>query len=251
MAPTIRGRVLIRHHSVVFIEADVTCWDSQVAALEVALQGSPRGRIDHFIANAGVSGHTLSESMFPKRQKEVHLKSAPVPRLSAINISLIGSYYTMCLACHHFTNSPAWKNEAQADKSLILLGSMSSYRSIPFGTDYAAAKMGIRGLFTSARETMKLYRSKIRINMLSPQFIETAMNTHDRQWYERGGYRFCDINDAVRVLLRLVENDTIRGRSISINAEGPHDMDDDVGGGDGWVQVEKLLQSGLLPTWNF
>lgn len=242
--------MLIKFHSVVFIEADVTSWESQMAALKLALQSSPRGRIDHFIANAGVSGHNLSKTMFPK-DKNGDIASLPAPKLNAINVSLIGSYYTMCLAAHHFTNSPAWKDDAQADRSLVLLGSLSSYRSIPLGTDYAAAKMGMRGLFTSARETMQWYRSKIRVNMLSPQFIETAMTKHARQWYEREGFRYCDIGDAVRVLLRLVEDDTIRGRSLAVNAEGPHDLNDDVSGGDGWVQVEKLLQSGLLPSWKY
>lgn len=235
--------------SVKFVETDVTSWAAQVAALETAIRHAPNHRIDHFIANAGVSGHNLTESMKPNPAGPDSI-GPPEPIFTAINVSLIGSYYTLCLASHHFINAPEWKAHSQLDRSVVLLGSMSSYRSIPHGTDYAAAKMGMRGLFTSARETMFLRKLKIRVNMFSPQFIETAMNTQTRQWYERGGYQFGDINDAVTAFLRIVGDTSIRGRSISMNKEGIHDMDDDAGGSDGQVQVQRLLSQGLLPSWN-
>lgn len=97
--------------------------------------------------------------------------------------------------------------------------------------------MGMRGLFTSARETLSMSKSPIRVNVLSPQFVETSLNSYARQWYERGGYRFCDINDVVRALLRMIGDQSVRGRSISVNAEYVHDLDDDVSGGDASIQV--------------
>lgn len=166
-------------------------------------------------------------------------------------MSLIGGYYTLCLASHHFTTSAEHDASPAADRSITLLGSMSSYRSIPVGTDYAAAKFGTRGLFTAARETfLNFSKVDIRVNMLSPQFVETQMNTHSRQWYERAGYRFGDIANVSKALLRIVGDRTVRGRSISVNADRIHDLCDDVSGGDGWLEVQKLLQEGLLPPWN-
>lgn len=180
--------------------------------------------------------------------------SLEAPDLSAINVSLIGSYYTMCLAMHHFTSSSTLRATSSfpaGRRSIILVGSMSSYRSMPIGTDYAAAKFGVRGLFTAARETMPLYRLDVRINMLAPQFIETRMNSHTRTVQEKAGYKFGDIKHAVTAMLRLVGDSSVKGRSIATNIEGPHDMNDDASGGDGWIQLQRLLNSDLLPAHSY
>ena len=141
--------------------------------------------------------------------------------------------------------------EAQPYGSFTFLGCLSSYRSIPHGTDYAAAKTGTRGLFTCAREAMTIRKLDIRVNMLSPRFIETGMKNHTRKWYEKNGCKFGGINLAVEALLRIVRDKSIHGRSISVNSEGIHDMDDDTSGMEGSVQLRRLVENDLLPTFKF
>jgi NAD(P)-dependent dehydrogenase (short-subunit alcohol dehydrogenase family) len=234
-----------------FVQVDVTNWESQVKGLETSITASPHGRIDHFIANAGVGGHALTDHIETKRRKNLSLGE---PRFGAIQVSLIGSYYLTCLACHHWTSTSTLKALTpfpSGRRSLVIVGSMSSYISMPVGTDYAAAKFGVRGLWSAARETMHTHKLDARINMVSPQFIATNLNKHMQKYYERSGHKFGSVDFAARAVVRMVGDSSVKGRSVTTTIESARDMDDDLSGKYGWTQIEKLIREDLVALYEY
>ncbi|GAA5889811.1 hypothetical protein JCM6882_004332 [Rhodosporidiobolus microsporus] len=113
---------------------DVTSWQSQVALFEHAVKTF--GPIDVVIANAGIfEGGLLLEDKLDETGKLAK------PDISTIDINIIGSTYTSKLAFHYLT-----KNPSKGLKSLVVLGSLTSYIPSPGCPLYIAAKHCLLGL---------------------------------------------------------------------------------------------------------
>lgn len=273
-----------------YIRTDVTSWTSQRAAFEAASSFSPQKQIDHVIGCAGLVGHIAEiprkganqvSVWSSQRQSLEDGEGKPrEPQLDAINTVLMGGYYTALLAVHYL-HQPRDKNEMAtipSDRSLLLLGSIASYRALPFAIDYSAAKFGIRGLFKALRTPLERTRSRLRVNMLAPQYVLTPMTEGDARDIEKRGFEFTDIRDVEAAMLRCLGDGSMTGtlfgrggqvsvahtspyletlltpspgRSIGITKDGPFDINDDLAGNDGWETTASLLQSGRVPMEDY
>ena len=164
----------------------------------------PSKSLAHVLANAGVRG---AQFPFPS-DKDYDVSSDPrEPLLTQINVSLIGLYYTTYLATHFMGANPA--NGSQSDRSILLTGSLLSYRGAWRGVDYCAAKHGIRGIFKSLRWALKK-ECGLRINMLAPTFILTPLT---QPIYERtkDNIPYASVESVVDTVLRLISDTNIDG----------------------------------------
>lgn len=135
------------------------------------------------------------------------------PPIDAIQINLIGQYYTAILA-GHFLNKHFAKSDQLTDRSVVIVGSLTSYRANIWGPDYSAAKMGARGLFKSIRAP---YKSKgIRVNFVAPQYIRTPMTEPYAKNIAKSGYRFTEIDVAMCAFLRILSDRTIAGKMLVV-----------------------------------
>lgn len=239
-----------------FVSCDVMSYQSQLAAFKEASKAAP---LDHVIANAATAGHWFTGPPF---DLEPGTTEPEEPQLGSIRSALIGSYYTTYLACYFLVGAMAgpqlngaekWSHQQPSRhatsraKSLLLIGSIGSYARVAGRPDYAAAKAGVRSIFKNIRTAIG-QQTGLRINMLAPGYIKTAMNEKVVPRIEAQGFRFIEMHHAVDAVLRLLSDQQIHGRSIAIGPDGPHDMRDDPEGRDGGDELHKMFQSGEIPT---
>ena len=148
---------------------------------------------------------------FPFPSDKTHDSSSdpPEPQLSQIKISLIGLYYTAYLATHFMGARSASASEPRPDRSILLTGSMLSYRAIARFTDYCAAKAGVRGVFKSLRCDLRK-ECGVRINMLAPTFIQTPL-TQPVFEATKERFAYAPMEHVVDAVLRVVSDSKIDG----------------------------------------
>ncbi|GAA5858000.1 hypothetical protein JCM8547_006658 [Rhodosporidiobolus lusitaniae] len=117
------------------LATDVSNWDDQVALFEHTV--STFGPVDAVIANAGIfeGGVLLEDKLDEKTGKLAE------PDISTISINIIGTVYTSKLAFHYLSLNPS-----TSLKSLVILGSLTSYIPSPGCPLYCMSKHGLLGL---------------------------------------------------------------------------------------------------------
>ncbi|KZV62661.1 NAD(P)-binding protein [Peniophora sp. CONT] len=146
-----------------FTRCDVLNWDNQVALFDLAL--SSFGSVDIVCAIAGLTetGNAAQGSLTFENGKP------QPPQLKTLQVNLVGVFYTCHLAVYHLQQN----RTANDCKSLILMGSMSSWQSIPGGPQYSASKHAVLGLMRSLHMTLEPER--IRTAVVHPWFADTAI----------------------------------------------------------------------------
>ncbi|VDB86849.1 unnamed protein product [Peniophora sp. CBMAI 1063] len=147
----------------VFSRCDVLNWENQVALFDLAI--SSFGSVDIVCAIAGLTeiGNTAQGSLTFENGKP------QPPPLKTLQVNLVGVFYTCHLAAYHLQQH----RTADDCKALILMGSMSSWQSIPKGPEYSASKHGVLGLMRSLNQTLSPER--IRTAVIHPWFADTAI----------------------------------------------------------------------------
>ncbi|KAI9723193.1 MAG: hypothetical protein M1828_004296 [Chrysothrix sp. TS-e1954] len=201
--------------NVQFAQCDVTSYQSQLAAFKLAVPYAPSKTLSHVFANAGVPGHFMT---IPSADKFDPEADPAEPRLGSIQIGLIGAYYSAYLATHYLRNTPG-------DRSITITGSMSAYTPLPYRGDYCAAKAGARVLMKTMRPIHK--DLKMRVNLLVPNFVLTPMTADRADEITKRGYHFSSMDDVVTAAERLVSDENVYGRAISIDRRGICDIKDD------------------------
>ncbi|KAM3419784.1 hypothetical protein BST61_g3117 [Cercospora zeina] len=150
------------------------------------------------------------------------------PKLDILQINLVGVVYTVKLALFYLPKQPTAGNR---DRCIILTGSMASYLDYAGGPQYNTAKMGLRALMESVRQSGP--SQGVRINMLTPWFVATRIRPP--QASERlmdGDAPSCEGEDCEAALLHLVSDHTINGRALGVvprshNSRGYYDLERD------------------------
>ncbi|KAF8637310.1 hypothetical protein AX16_010839 [Volvariella volvacea WC 439] len=148
----------------VFQKCNVVQWEDQVALFDLAI--STFGVVDIVIPNAGVS----EMGNFHRFNRTEDGKPAP-PKLTTIQVNLIGVIYTVNLASHYLTikhdpSRGSWK-------AVILIGSMASWAGIPSAAMYTASKHAVLGIMRSVWKDYE--RQGIRIATIHPWFADTTI----------------------------------------------------------------------------
>jgi len=145
-------------------KCDVTVWDDQVALFELAIEKF--GSVDVVVPNAGIGE--------PESYLDVTFDQAGKPRkpaLSTIQVNLVGVMYTTYLAQHYLLINR--EPDTKPLKSIVLIGSMSSWHPFPLAPVYTATKHGILGLMRALDPILAL--RGIRIACITPFFADTGI----------------------------------------------------------------------------
>ncbi|PIA93036.1 5'-hydroxyaverantin dehydrogenase [Cercospora beticola] len=198
---------------VAFVPCDVLKWRDQLALFKTALEKSPSKTIDIVIANAGVSG---TDSVFEQAETD---DGEPIePNLDILQVNLMGVVYTVKLALFYL---PKQRTAGNRDRCIILTGSMASYLDYAGGPQYNAAKMGLRALMKSIRQSGP--SQGIRINMLAPWFVATRIRAPQAsEQLLNGGAPFCEGEDCGAALLHLASDHSINGRTLGVVPRSNH-----------------------------
>ena len=116
-----------------YVHCDITDWDSSVAAFKHAIEFSPSKTLDVVALYAGVGS---AQPNLVDHTKSGDPKSEPVaPTHKAIDVNLLGSYYSSSLALHYLQTS-----ERTMQKSLILVASLAAYSKSPPGSSHCTTR---------------------------------------------------------------------------------------------------------------
>lgn len=203
-----------------FLKLDVADWNSQVAFFRESAKLSPHGGIDTVIANAGIADAKEGET-FENPPDFTSTANPPAPKLRTLEINLNGLMYTATLSLSYLSRNPGSKAcsagsvaSQPRDRHLLLVSSMAGLAPLPTQSIYCASKHGVVGLFRSLRLSAPLSHG-VRINMLHPYFVETAILGADGALALAGGV-MAQIEDVVDAASRCVADPSIIGRGLII-----------------------------------
>ena len=188
-----------------FIPTNTTSWDAQLAAFKKTLVWTS-SRLDIVVPNAGVGG-ALSKESFSGLSP---LDDPPKPPTLALEVNLIGVYYTAMLAVHYFN---ARVPDERFKPQLCFVSSLAGYADLPFSSDYAAAKWGVRGMWRGLRGNKGVNGlGGTQTNLIAPTYIRTAMTASFSQLLDDAGYKLGEVDDVVHAILRVIVDDEVDGK---------------------------------------
>jgi NAD(P)-dependent dehydrogenase (short-subunit alcohol dehydrogenase family) len=144
------GRV---HHEQVDVADEAAVLDAFASTVSVM------GRVDCVFANAGFSHRAPS---FPDMTSDDYH--------ALLNVNLHGSFYTLREAARHMR---ARALDGDRGGSIVVCGSLSIFHGIQGMEHYAAAKGALAAMVKGM--AVELGQYGVRVNMLAPGFIMTAM----------------------------------------------------------------------------
>jgi 5'-hydroxyaverantin dehydrogenase len=227
-----------------FHHTDVTSFSSQQAAFRHALDWSPSKNIDIVIANAGVAGGSILSSVLSSSSTH---NTLPAPNTAAIDVNVNGTYHTAVLALQNFAK--------YSDSQLIFIGSMASYIVEPtaLAAQYTSSKFFVRGLFKSLRfATVFQLGYGLRCNLIVPAWVDTKMIDTSSGALNSQKVKVAAVEDVVAVTMRVMCDETIRGRSVGVVPGGASaqqsgfDMEDDPRGRDGGRVIWQVIGGGSV-----
>ncbi|MBX2901687.1 MAG: SDR family oxidoreductase [Cyclobacteriaceae bacterium] len=135
------------------VEADVTSYDAQAAAVAKVI--NTWGRLDAVIANAGVGHFGSVETLTPAQWEET------------IATNLTGVFYSVKATFEALKNSQGY---------LITIASLAGNNFFENGAAYNASKFGLVG-FTQAA-MLDLRKHGIKVSTIMPGSVATEFNNH-------------------------------------------------------------------------
>lgn len=185
--------------SSLFIPVDVTSWESQIEMFRKALDWFPGNEVDCLITCAGIASKSedwnLHPSTFPQKEE-----IPPAPDTACLDVNLLGTMYSVHIATKYCS---------MVGGSIILLGSTSGFRPLANKIDYSVAKWGVRGFFRNIRA--ELPQRGIRVNMLAPFWVPTALTQSQVPELERQGVKLGRLEDALAGVVRMVVDESMNG----------------------------------------
>jgi 5'-hydroxyaverantin dehydrogenase len=162
------------------------------------------------IPNAGVGGALNKESFSGLSP----LNDPSKPPTLALEVNLTGVYYTTMLAVHYFN---ARIPDDMFKPQLCFISSLAGYADVPFSSDYAAAKWGVRGLWRSLRGERGVNElGGTQANLIAPTYIRTAMTASFSQQLVEAGIKVGEVEDVIQAILRVVVDEDIDGKCAII-----------------------------------
>ena len=197
-----------------FIKCDITDWQSQCGAFKEAARFSPTNKVDTVILVAGITdgvkGRLVESALNSEADPMSELAILP-PTTSAIDVNLIGTYYSAWLACRYFRVNDHDVPPSPFEKSLVFIGSTSAYAGLENScTSYWASKWGTRGIFQSIKDDTK--RVGARCNLVAPHFVKTKMI----DYFEDAPSALAEMEDVIDIIQTCVIDTTIHGLEYRI-----------------------------------
>ena len=156
---------------VLFVETDVTSWDSNVNLFKKAYEWS-NGRVDFFAANAGTAD---KESVYGPQD----LDAEPVkPNLLCVEVNEISIHYGLKLFIY-YSRKTRRTLEGKADQpsfnpKMVITASCAGIYPFPVAPQYNASKHACVGLTRGVGGTLYAI-DNIAVNCIMPAFIATPL----------------------------------------------------------------------------
>ena len=213
-----------------FVQSDVTSYTSQVALFKNAMVFG-EGKIDVVVPNAGICAEQNLFDMIPTEPQDLD-NEPPEPGYSTMDVNLKGVYYSCYLALHYFRLP---RNSSFAP-SIVLIASLAGYVGFPSSATYSMSKFGVRGLFYGTRDRAAIANPPVRVNLVAPWFIPTAMTADETFLASEAGAIMramgsAQLDGVVQAVMHFSADEAAHGRAAGILPQGVHDLGDDLEGG--------------------
>jgi 5'-hydroxyaverantin dehydrogenase len=236
--------LLSKGHAVQFVQCDVTSYTAQVEMYQKAIIFGG-GKIDIVIPNAGiiaeknlfdmVSGNTLSPDSPPPEQ----------PSYAGCNVNLQAVYNTCYLAIHYF-RLPRIAADTYKP-SILLMASLAGYVGYPSSSTYSMSKFGVRGLFYGIRDRATRETPPVRVNLVAPWYVETAMTKAPQFLNSEAGMLmnvmgFAPMDRVMSAVLQFCADERLHGRAAGIFPTSNEDLGDDLEGAYSGMVLQKHMK---------
>ncbi|KAK3313952.1 hypothetical protein B0H66DRAFT_567447 [Apodospora peruviana] len=208
------------YSTVSFKKCDVTSWDEQAAVFKEVYE-EHGGRLEIVMANAGVSEQGATTA--------VHLDedSPSPPRLTVLNINLIGTIYTVKLALHYMSKNKPGEAPGSKGGSIICTASNAGLYPFPVAPLYGVSKAGVINLVQSLPKLIS--KSNIRINALAPAVLDTNI-APDKSLF--ANMVVTPMSTLIRGVSEFIDNPSVTGAVAEIHGDNvtirpPHEYVDE------------------------
>ena len=221
-----------------FVQSDVTSYPSQVALFKKAIAFGD-GRLDVVVPNAGICAEQNLFDMLPTEAPNLDTEPSE-PGYSTMDVNLKGVYYSAYLALHYFR----LPRETSFTPSLVFIASLAGYVGFPSSATYSMSKFGVRGLFFGTRDRAAAIETPVRVNLVAPFFISTAMTEQAEFVASEAGAMMkslgsAPIDSVAQAVVHFSADQGAHGRAAGIFPHGIIDLGDDVEGGLGGAATQK------------
>lgn len=154
------------------------------------------------------------------------------PNLTTFNVNLLGAMYSVKLAFAHLRRSPSKR------KSIVLVGSMSSFSGIPLAPMYTLSKHAMLGLMRSVYYSAAA--EGININIICPWFVETGILTVPTR-LAIAGLPLGTVSDVALAMLKAASDPDLNGHILSVDPDGVLDIGPEcmAAGEDGYCEFDR------------
>lgn len=230
-----------------FVQCDVRSYAAQVAMFQSAIRFGG-GKIDVVIPNAGVMAEQNLFDMSLGTAPSLDGPPPPEPGFLGCDVNLHGVYNTCYLAMHYFRLP---RGADTYKPSLILHASLAGYVGYPSSSTYSTSKFGVRGLFYSIRDRAARETIPVRVNLVAPWFIETAMTmSEDFKNSEAGillgAMGFAPMDRVVAAVLQFAADERLHGRAAGIFPIANEDLGDDLEGAYSGFVLQKHMKDVMV-----
>lgn len=134
----------------------------------------------------------------------------------------------------------------------MLVASVTAYQGLPFGSDYCAAKAGVRGILQSIRKP-DAGMAQYQANLVAPAFTRSVKTQSCEKNWEKQNFKLGDADDVVAAALRCVCDSDVAARAIACPPGAPglsgaanFDLHDDLIDGSGSRMLLHKLKEGVF-----
>ena len=182
------------------MQTDTTPWEAQLAAFRTSL------RMNIVIPNAGIGG-LLNKASFSGLSPP---DDPPKPPTLPIEVNLTRVHYAAMLAVHYFN---ARTPDDNFKPQLCFVSSLAECSGLPFSSDHAAAKWGVRGIWRSLRGEKGVNGlGGAQTNLIAPTYMRMAMNAAFSQRLIEADVKVGEVEDVVRAILRAIVDEGVDGK---------------------------------------
>ncbi|KAF1847651.1 NAD(P)-binding protein [Cucurbitaria berberidis CBS 394.84] len=230
-------------YKVQFVVCDVTSYQAQVEMFQKAVEFG-NGKIDIVIPSAGIVAEKNLFDMVPEEAPTLHSPSPPEPGFSGANVNLHAVYNTCYLAMHYFRLR---RDGADTFKpNIVFVASLAGYVGFPSSSTYSLSKFGIRGLFYGIRDRASRSVPPVRINLVAPWYVDTAMTRKPEFVQSEAGFLLqvmgcAPMERVVDAVVRFSAEESLHGRVAGIFPHVNEDLGDDIVGGYGGIVLQKHM----------
>lgn len=213
-----------------FVQSNVTSYASQTTLFKRAIAFGG-GKIDIVIPNAGICAERNLFDMIPTEAPDLD-SHPPEPGYSTMDVNLRGVYYTCYLSLYYFR----LPRDDSFAPSLVLIASLAGYVGFPSSATYSMSKFGVRGLFYGTRDRAATSTPPVRVNLVAPWFIPTAMTAQEDFMASEAGAMMktmgaAQLEGVVQAVTRFSVDENAHGRAAGIFPQAVYDLEDDLEGG--------------------